>query len=359
VADDPRNAMISLTSLLMCEGGLTVQLVCWAVWCVLIYYVMMGWFVKYVTTPLLSSMGDKPKAQFGKLMRKLCNEAYGMGFTDDSQGFIFGCTMFAVLAQHLISAVLCSFSTFGPAGYALIPALPGGQAVAAALARHGALCEAGWEMQDVVTNILPRIISTGAVNGTDRIMLIHHTLGLTMALPMNLFYGDNVTYHSLVFAIQFAACFGLAPQFYGFTCDQATYVGMLQCKVCGILQWTSMVYGRLFVFVTNSYALLRTCYADGRMPLFGLACFGLTMMALMNLLMLTDASIKLVKLLPKDYKQKADCEKAVTESLSSHGLVSGQALSAGEKGWAKLRGTFKAAYLMKKASGSDEHVKDS
>merc|ERR1719181_857416 len=105
-----------------------------------------------------------------------------------------------------------------------------------ALARHGALCEAGWELQDAFTRAYEVLFGgeKGKLLNPTPVLVFwafHHTMGLSMVIPMNLVYPDLAYYHELVFLLQFASFVAMMFQHYGYTLDVKTKSGLNMMKI--------------------------------------------------------------------------------------------------------------------------------
>lgn len=96
---------------------------------------------------------------------------------DTETAYEFACLFLAIMVQHGVGGLLCV--------PALVPALGVPAHVATALACHGALCEAGWELQDILSRLFQVCCTKeGARNNPTALLVIlgiHHTMGLSMA----------------------------------------------------------------------------------------------------------------------------------------------------------------------------------
>merc|ERR1712232_434435 len=116
----------------------------------------------------------------------------------------------AIIVQHLLGGLLCLPSLVSSAG-----------AVFSSLACHGALCEAGWELQDIVTRVSQRLCQGEKGKRQNpgsllAVLCVHHAMGLSMVIPMNLLYHDDKHYHEFVFLLQAAAFAAMMLQSYGY-----------------------------------------------------------------------------------------------------------------------------------------------
>ena len=119
-----------------------------------------------------------PISQWTKLNRSTFKKAFFVDFKTDEEAFDFACLFLGIIAQHATGGALCAPALFGV----------GNAAVAVTLANHGALCEVGWELQDVATRAYQVLF--GGASGKAKnplplliIIAIHHSMGLAMAIP--------------------------------------------------------------------------------------------------------------------------------------------------------------------------------
>jgi hypothetical protein len=166
--------------------------------------------------------------------------------------------------------------------------------VAWALVRHGALCEAGWEFQDILQRAWQ--VKFGGEDGKAKnpssllaAVALHHALGLCMVIPMNLAYGGHPCYHELVFLLQGAAFFALLMQNYGFTLDVHTSAGLHQMRLGAISVFAVLCWSRLYRYWAIGYQLMCTLYADGNVVILSVAGPGLVLMGIFNVVLVGDA----------------------------------------------------------------------
>ena len=226
------------------------------------------------------------------------------------QYFDQACVFTAILLQHFVGGLLC------------VPSVVGAPlALAAPLARLGALCEAGWEFQDVVTMIYQRLF--GGEAGLKRFpnvvvvaQLVHHAMGLSMVVPMNLALGDDRAYHEFVFLLQGAAFIALATQGYGFTLDVKTRGGLRTMKLISAFTVLVLLYSRGVRYVVVAAQLLRAI--DG--PLWYVGANAVGLMGLLNLAMTGDAAAKFVKFARTSHNDAGVVElhRQLSGSLSPH-----------------------------------------
>merc|ERR1719384_2846853 len=144
---------------------------------------------------------------------------------DRDEVFTLCCEFMVILMQHGVGGALCIPSLLGM--------LPGW---ASSLACHGALGEVGYEVQDTVERLYDRLFGGPAGKARQQTVIlillgVHHAMGMLLVVPMNLYFGDNVYYHELVFLLQFAAFTACALQQFGYTLDVNTTRGLITMKI--------------------------------------------------------------------------------------------------------------------------------
>lgn len=277
---------MTIDALLFADADIATQLALLLIWAV-VWHQGMHYIAKRMVEPFVQS---RPwRDQWTELSRKYFKQAFFVEFKTTEETFEAACLFAAIMFQHGVGGALCLPSLLGWRGPA-----------ATAMACHGALCEAGWELQDVVDRA--RLVLFGGEKGRAKnptpilvVLAIHHSLGLSMVLPMNMMYGGNEYYHELVFVMQGAAFFAMLTQLYGFTLDVATADGLLRMKACAGSTCLMLLWSRVFRFGYIGHRLIILLSADGHTALVVVACFGLSMMAVFNFLFTVDAIKKFVK----------------------------------------------------------------
>lgn len=200
------------------------------------------------------------------------------------------CMWLAVLCQHGVGGLLC------------VPSLLGifSPATTAALACHGALCEAGWELQDILTRSCSLVLEGESAKSKNPpslllILMLHHAMGLIMVIPMNLHYGQEALYHEMVFLLQFAGAFAGFAQQYGYTLDVSSSCGLQQMRLSCLVTWCAIVHTRFVRFWVVGLKLLAVfgAHGDNHFLWAGGAVLGL--MGVFNLLVCCDVTSKLFK----------------------------------------------------------------
>mmetsp|Transcript_913 Transcript_913/g.1312 ORF Transcript_913/g.1312 Transcript_913/m.1312 type:complete len:349 (-) Transcript_913:98-1144(-) len=148
--------------------------------------------------------------------------------------------MQGIYLQHFIGGALC------------LPAVLGyTDSWAANLACLGVLSEMGWEMSDMADIVITR---STAIDGKERvpdtlvmIMSIHHSMTLTLGLPLVMKYRQLRTLHLLTFNLQWAAALAISANEYCKTLDlknqKQLWTFRIVNGICfGIMAWMRGIY---------------------------------------------------------------------------------------------------------------------
>jgi len=174
-----------------------------------------------------------------------------------------------MMAQHLVGGVMCAPAIFGLG----VP-----RAAAVAMARHGALVELGWELQDTAVRLHERFFTAQGAkaqpNGLFFMLAMHHAMQWALVIPMNLYYSELSGYHELVFMLEGASGFAGAAMFYGYTLDTSRRSDLRRMIVLSALGLAVMVYTRFVHYWWSLYKCLRHFYLEGSYTMFvvGVAC---------------------------------------------------------------------------------------
>jgi len=216
------------------------------------------------------------------------------------------CELLVNLIQHAIGGALC------------IPVLINGNlglsfSTAAALARHGALTEVGYEVMDLVTRIYQITLGgpEGKIKNPKALFIgvcIHHFMGISMVLPMNIYYSDNYWYFYLVFLLQFAAAVALGSQQYGFTLDVSNKAGLLKMKIAVTLTFFVMWYSRAIAYVYVIGELLITFW-DQSIGFFVAGCVANLAMLMINLIFVCESTEKFKKYISFNFDEEENKDK--------------------------------------------------
>lgn len=287
---------ISFGSIIMCEASLQTQVLLLVVHA-LIWHVFIQWSSKRVVEPFVKRQAwarrwtDLHRIHFEKFLVK---------FKTDQSVFEFACRFTAILFQHAVGGAL------------ILPSMlcgPGG--LASAMACQAALCEAGFELQDLATMFCQ--CTCGGEDGRNKyppkmvIMFgLHHFMALSMVIPMNILYHDSACYHEFVFLLQFASTVAAAFQSFGYTLDVKTEKGLAQMKISVACTWVTVFCSRLARYAVVGLRLVRQFYSDGNTNMLYIGSGALGFMSVMNLFMFFDCSRKFVKFLGMRHTSRVD-----------------------------------------------------
>ena len=209
---------------------------------------------------------------------------------NDQAYFVAASTFVGVMAQHLAGGLLCA-----PSGLNL-----SSSSLAFALARHGLLSEAGWEVQDLAVRLWQLLF--GGIGGRAQnppgllvILLLHHAMGIGLVVPCNLYLPSSRNAHEFAMLLQGAAAAAVLLQNYGYTLNVATPSGLRRMKVSVCLVWGVILYSRVIRFAVLVLRLYFECREQG---LEFLIVGGMTVVSTMlyiNFIFLFDATKKLFR----------------------------------------------------------------
>lgn len=233
------------------------------------------------------------KAEWGRRWLALSTrsmQAFHVILLDEQAYLDVACEFVGVMVQHMVGGLLCA-----PSAFRLLE-----QPYAGILARHGLLCEAGWELQDALVRASQ--LAFGGESGRARnptgllvMLTVHHAMGLGLAVPANLYLGESPDLHELAMLLQAAAASAVLMQNYGYTLDVGTPGGLRRMKVSVVAVWLIVLYSRVLRFAYLVARLLATAVVQ---EMHGLAAVGALVALLMcyvNLLFLLDSTSKVRK----------------------------------------------------------------
>jgi hypothetical protein len=210
----------------------------------------------------------------------------------------------ALLFQHLFGGFFLVSILFASPGHV--------GSVVAAMGRHGALHECGHEIMDTLRIVYKIAFGTPEEKKVFKgafsvVLMMHHTLGLCMIIPMNVYYGDQYWYLYCACILQFVAAVAMFLQQWGYTINAKTHLTTLQLNVT--VSFLIMVYGRVYAWSLAIYNLLPIFKADS-LNFYYAACVLCAIFSLFNFLLLTDVTKKFVKFVfRKGGEEKADAAK--------------------------------------------------
>jgi len=255
-----------------------------------IYAVWMAAFVplaaKYIVLPFLEK--HPMKEQWIELNHKMFKEGYGIDYPRD---LIFKMTskMPTWIFNHFLGGVLTLAAVF----WKITP-------LTAALARHGALLETGFEVSDIIPLYGKAFGCFGAEAKTESplpmviLMTMHHVMALGLVLPMNMYFSEDYWYFSLVCTLQFVSAIAFGTQVYGYLIDITTKKGLMLMKFMVFVTVVTMWVGRGGLYVYCCVKIL----GEMKGALFWTGIVATVFMGLLNLMMIMDSSMKAAKYLP-------------------------------------------------------------
>jgi len=311
---------ITLNNLLMAEPSLAVQLVLAGIWTT-IWFILIPLIAYKVLKPIKAK---HPMAeQFADLWQKTMKEGLGVNLDHDAAREL-GYEAYAVFMQHVTGGILC---------IPVVLSLPQfSTPVAQAMARHGALCEVGWEIEDYLGRIFSRLFGgeAGKKKNPDSMMVltgIHHVMGTMLVIPMNIYFPDCYWYFLLVFLLQGAAGSAIFFQCEGFFQDLSTSGGICMMKLFTLTVFLILWGARVIGYGICIYHLL-PMFWDFSTGFFVVGCIAAFLMGLMNLLFTLDGTGKFLKFIlykredttdmPKDERVRLSRRMSYETSTSSH-----------------------------------------
>jgi len=260
--------------------------------CLLILHAVLWWlFIKWSSKAVVDPfVRTKPwRAQWLKMQKAFFKKALFTSFDSDDDAFDFACIFQALLVQHFMGGLLCLPSVLGFKG-----------SVISSFARQGALCEAGWELQDFIVRAQQRFFQGEKGRGMQPAALLlvctmHHAMGQAMCIPMNMLYPDSPDYHEFVCLLQLAAFIAMGLQSYGYTLDVGTRSGLFQMKVTVTMSWVTIFYSRVLRFIVLGYRLINSFASDGNWTMLYVGCIVMVLMGFFNIMVFVDATAKLNK----------------------------------------------------------------
>jgi len=171
----------------------------------------------------------------------------------------------------------------------------------------GTLSEVGFDIYDWSKTFLltfahssfPNFGPPGPVKAFILICILHHSTVLGLTFPMNLKYPSMTAYHWVAFSLLVSAgvCY-IAGQ-YKFTLDAKNASDLATIKGIMTLQFVFNWLSRVGIWFPAVFMGLRTMYGKGDMFYFAGGLIGGLFMSLYNILVVADATMALLKWLPR------------------------------------------------------------
>jgi len=211
-------------------------------------------------------------------------------------GFVWIITM---CITHIVSASL------------MVPVIIYGWSAAGAVGQLlfflGTLSEVGFDVYDWSKTFLltfahssfPNLGPPGPVKAFILICILHHSTVLGLTFPMNLKYPSMTAYHWVAFSLLVSAGICYIAGQYKFTLDAKTRSGLATIKKIMILQFVFNWLSRVGIWFPAVFTVLQNLYGKGDMLYFAAGLVGGLGMSLYNLLVVADATMALLKWLPR------------------------------------------------------------
>jgi len=211
-------------------------------------------------------------------------------------GFVWIITM---CITHIVSASL------------MVPVIIYGWSAAGAVGQLlfflGTLSEVGFDVYDWSKTFLltfahssfPNLGPPGPVKAFILICILHHSTVLGLTFPMNLKYPSMTAYHWVAFSLLVSAGICYIAGQYKFTLDAKTRSGLATIKKIMILQFVFNWLSRVGIWFPAVFVVLQNLYGKGDMLYFAAGLVGGLGMSLYNLLVVADATMALLKWLPR------------------------------------------------------------
>ena len=154
------------------------------------------------------------------------------------------------------------------------------------------------------------------------VVAMHHTLALSLVLPMNHKYVYLVDYQQTVVSLLMAASICYAAGNYKFTLDIQKPNGFYQYKFIVLLQLGTILYTRVYLWYPALYNLLKYLKEEDDTVFFYGGCVMGVIFSIFNLLLVVDAFGAAVKWLPRTMpKSRRESELMSTEVADGAGMV--------------------------------------
>jgi len=171
----------------------------------------------------------------------------------------------------------------------------------------GTLSEVGFHVYDWSKTFLltfahssfPNLGPPGPVKAFILICILHHSTVLGLTFPMNLKYPSMTAYHWVAFSLLVSAGICYIAGQYKFTLDAKTRSGLATIKKIMILQFVFNWLSRVGIWFPAVFVVLQNLYGKGDMLYFAAGLVGGLGMSLYNLLVVADATMALLKWLPR------------------------------------------------------------
>ena len=120
-------------------------------------------------------------------------------------------------------------------------------------------------------------------------------MGVSMILPMNVYFRDSRNYHEMVFLLQFGAFVAMFSQAYGYTLDVSTRDGLVRMRRAALWTFVSVLWSRGIRYVVIGLRLLDAIKRAGHERMYTGGLAGLFGMMIFNAVVIADCARRLWK----------------------------------------------------------------
>jgi hypothetical protein len=277
---------VSLSSLALAEPRLDNVLLVIACWCVL-WWRFIPW---YGRTLVREYVDRQPwKSRWIAMQRSSLKSRSGVEL-DDASAYDFALCFQGVILQHGVGGLLCVPYMLG-----LGPAR-----LQTSLAVQGSLCEAGWEVMDVLTRAWDVVY--GGEAGRRRnprsllmVLALHHSMSLLMAVPVALYYRDVSAMHEATFLLQGAAFVASLAQSWAYALDLKSRAGAVRMRGVAAFTLATLLWSRGFGYVVVSARVLRAIWQMGSYLSFAVSLLVCGLMSFLNYNFIADSARRVQK----------------------------------------------------------------
>ena len=243
---------VTVQDLIHCSPTIEVQLSCLFFWTIL-WTIALPIFV-FGIKKFIDSKPWKEKWLEHNLNAQ--KKTYKLTFDTRQEGYNFSVLFSAVLFQHITGGLLTIPALF-PKIASLLNISP---SMATSLCLHGALCEAGWEVSDTFTRLYQIFLTKDGYKKNPATLVflsfLHHMMGLTITIPMNLSFFDLHWYHEAIFTLQWAAAIALFLQYYGYTLNLELSGDLIRMKISIFISFITIFWTRIFRYIYVAYFII-------------------------------------------------------------------------------------------------------
>lgn len=254
-------------------------------------YINISVLQSKVMMPLLH-MFPKRKERLVSMHRKGLKSTYGVD-QDSQVAFERATAMMATLVTHGMSGLVMVPFCLGLAVPPFLPSAP-------VLARHGILCETGWEIQDLLVRLYQRKYGSKEEKRSNPlslmlIILMHHWFSLTMGLPLNIYHADCLPYFQNSALLLGGAAFAVTAQYVGYALNLEVKAELALMKVITAVVFLVHFFVRVVMFPVLTLEMAKCALAKNNYGIVAGISLGFCSLGLFNVLMMKDATQKLIK----------------------------------------------------------------